>query len=248
MSVRRASPTADRQACRTASPWTYGQSVAIHQLPTTPRPRWSWPLALLFPLVLAGCWPPPAPERPAQEIQSSATASGRDVQVNSPQGPSGLPGDAASHPAPRAGPGEDTPQAAAGGSRADGTWDVDLRRDERRGGHTIARHVGRTDAELKARLQRESISAASTYADLQSAERVVARALAENARRVQRWIDRRSPKANLAIRYRARDGIPTGRLVRRGADQSSDVTGAVVVLRWRDDGWYVLTTYPENPR
>ncbi len=127
-------------------------------------------------------------------------------------------------------------------------WDIDLRRDEQRGGHTIARHVGRTDAQLKARLQRESISAASTYADIETAERVVARALAENARRVQRWIDQRSPKTNLAVRYRARDGLPTGRLLRRGADASQDVTGAVVVLRWRGEDWYVLTSYPENPR
>ena len=34
--------------------------------------------------------------------------------------------------------------------------------------------------------------------------------------------DQRSPKTNLAIRYRARDGLPTGRLLRRGADASQD--------------------------
>lgn len=125
---------------------------------------------------------------------------------------------------------------------------VDLRRDERRGGHTIARHVGRTDAQLKARLQRESIAAASTYADLESAERIVSLALADNARRLQRWVDQRAPKANLAIHYRARDALPTGRLLARGASTSRAVDGAVVVLRWSRDGWYVLTTYPEEPR
>ncbi len=125
---------------------------------------------------------------------------------------------------------------------------VDLERDERLGGHTIARHVGRTDAQLKARLARESIAAASTFVDLETAERIVARALAANERRVQQWIARRGPRANLAIRYRARDGLPTGRLMRRGDDASRDVTGAVVVLRWRGDGYHVLTSYPENPR
>ncbi len=125
---------------------------------------------------------------------------------------------------------------------------VDLERDERLGGHTIARHVGRTDAQLTARLARESIAAASTFADLESAERIVARALAANERRVRQWIERRGPRSNLAIRYRARDGLPTGRLMRRGDDSSREVTGAVVVLRWRDDGYYVLTSYPENPR
>jgi hypothetical protein len=140
-----------------------------------------------------------------------------------------------------------TPQSTSA-EPAGNDWDVDLRRDESRGGHTIARHVGRTDAQLRARLARESISAASTYADLDAAERVVARALAANARRVQGWIDQRGPRSNLAIRYRARDGIPTGRAMRRGKEASTEVTGAVVVLRWRDDSHYVLTSYPEASR
>lgn len=150
-----------------------------------------------------------------------------------------------------AGKASDADSRAAGVPRAASAaspWDVNLERDEERGGHTIARHVGRTDPQLKARLQRESISAASTYVDLEHAERVVTLALAENERRVQRWINQRTPKTNLAIRYRARDGLPTGRMLRRGADASEDVDGAVVVLRWRDDSWYVLTSYPEKPR
>jgi hypothetical protein len=126
--------------------------------------------------------------------------------------------------------------------------DVDLERDERRGGHTIARHVGRSDAQLRARLSRESIAAASTYPDLETAERVVAQTLAANERRVLRWIDQRGPRANLAVRYRARDGLPTGRMLRRGDEASAEVSGAVVVLRWRDEAWYVLTSYPEEPR
>jgi len=56
----------------------------------------------------------------------------------------------------------------------------DLERDEKRGGHTLARHVGRSDADLGERLRRErQISAASTYTDRATAERVVALALAQ---------------------------------------------------------------------
>ncbi|HTU99268.1 MAG TPA: RNase A-like domain-containing protein [Luteitalea sp.] len=148
------------------------------------------------------------------------------------------PADAASRN--RTSPGSDRP------GRTDTT--VDLRQHEAQGGHTLARHVGRTDAQLRARLDRESISAASTYVDLANAERVVALALADNERRVQRWVDQRGPRSNLAIRYRARDGLPTGRMLRRGSDAPEDVTGAVVVLRWRDDAYYVLTSYPEASR
>jgi hypothetical protein len=157
-----------------------------------------------------------------------------------------VPRDAAPAPGPTAPPTASAPRGGA--TRVEGDWTVDLARDERRGGHTLARHVGRTDAQLRARLARESVSAASTYADREMAERVVVRALAENARRVQRWIDQRAPKTNLAIRYRARDGLPTGRRLRRGDDAAEDVEGAVVVLRWRDDDWYVLTSYPEDVR
>ena len=73
-------------------------------------------------------------------------------------------------------------------------------------------------------------------------------ALDENATRVQAWIGRRTSKPNLAIRYRARDGLPIGRVLDRGDTASHDARGAVVVLRWRDDGWYVLTSYPEDVR
>ena len=48
----------------------------------------------------------------------------------------------------------------------------DLQADERLGGHTLARHVGRTDQELHERLRRDpQISAASTYTDVMTARR-----------------------------------------------------------------------------
>jgi hypothetical protein len=188
-----------------------------------------WFVALLAALC-AGC-----------NSSTDAPASRPTPPIASRPAPDAPPPPRGDEEAPRS---RSTPESDA----AAGEWDVDLRRDESRGGHTLARHVGRTDAELQARLARESISAASTYPDLETAERVVARALAANARRVQRWMAQRGPRANLAIRYRARDGLPTGRLMRRGEDTSAEVDGAVVVLRWRDDSHYVLTSYPEARR
>lgn len=176
--------------------------------------------------------PPPVVTRPAEE---PITPAGDD-EAPAPTAEAQPPG-----PASRVQPPASQRPAAT-------RFDVDLQRDERRGGHTIARHVGRTDAQLKARLSRESIAAASTYADLETAEQVVARALAANERRVLRWIEQRGPRPNLAVRYRARDGLPTGRMLRRGDQASEEVNGAVVVLRWRDEAWYVLTSYPEEPR
>jgi len=121
----------------------------------------------------------------------------------------------------------------------------DLARDEERGGHTLDRHVGRTDDELNERLERErNISAASTWTDRETAETVVAEALLAERGRVQNWMQRGYPRANLALHYDARRLI--GRSLRRGEDRAVGCTSAVIVLRADGpDSFYVLTTYPE---
>ncbi len=126
----------------------------------------------------------------------------------------------------------------------------DLARDEGRGGHTLARHVGRTDADLRARLARErGISAASTYPDRATAERVVAATLAREAAQVRTWSSRRGARPNLALDYRGRTGAVIGRSLRRGAREPVVCIDAVVVLRWEEaGGFYVLTSYPEARR
>ena len=126
----------------------------------------------------------------------------------------------------------------------------DLRIDEERGGHTIARHVGKTDAELLQRLERErGISAASTYSDLAVAERTVARALAAAGQRLETWRSRQGPRPNLALDYAGRPGESIGRSVKRGRKDAVTCTRAVVVLRWaRGREFFVLTSYPEAPR
>jgi hypothetical protein len=121
----------------------------------------------------------------------------------------------------------------------------DLGRDEQRGGHTLARHVGRTDDELRERLARErNISAASTWTDRAAAEAVVAEALAAEHDRVESWRWRGYPRANLALHYNA--GRVIGRSLRRGDSYTVDCSSAVIVLRADGpENFYVLTTYPE---
>ena len=123
----------------------------------------------------------------------------------------------------------------------------DLSVDEAAGGHTLRRHVGRTDEELKERLRKESnISAASTYTDRATAERVVGAVLHEQRERIERWLDRSGGHPNLALDYYGDASHPVGRTLRRGAEQAEPCSHAVVVLRWAGGGeYYVLTTYPE---
>jgi hypothetical protein len=121
----------------------------------------------------------------------------------------------------------------------------DLGRDKRRGGHTLARHVARTDDELRERLGRErNISTASTWTDRATAEAVVGEALATERGRVESWTRRGFPRANLALHYNA--GRVIGRSLRRGDSRTVDCSNAVIVLRADGpESFYVLTTYPE---
>jgi hypothetical protein len=121
----------------------------------------------------------------------------------------------------------------------------DLERDESRGGHTLVRHVGRTDEQLVQRLRKErSISAASTWTDREIAEQTVAAGLRAESGRIENWTRRGERRPNLALHYNARRTI--GRSLRRGAGESVPCTSAVIVLRADGpDGFYVLTTYPE---
>ena len=121
----------------------------------------------------------------------------------------------------------------------------DLAKDEARGGHTLSKHVGRTDDELRERLQRErNITAASSWTDRATAEYVVEEALRAERGRVESWMRRGYPRANVALHYDA--GRPVGRSLRRGEDRVVDATEAVIVLRADGpDSFYVLTAYPE---
>ena len=121
----------------------------------------------------------------------------------------------------------------------------DLERDESRGGHTLSRHVARTDEQLEERLRKErNISAASTWTDRQTAEETVAAALRAERGRIDSWTRRGERRPNLALHFDA--GRPIGRSLRRGASEAVPCASAVVVLRADGpDGFYVLTAYPE---
>jgi toxin YxiD len=121
----------------------------------------------------------------------------------------------------------------------------DLWRDEERGGHTLRKHVGRTDDELRQRLERErNISAASTWTDRGAAEETVAAALQAERGKIENWQRRGERRPNLALHFDV--GHEIGRSLVRGATEVVPCTEAVIVLRADGEAFYVLTTYPET--
>jgi hypothetical protein len=125
----------------------------------------------------------------------------------------------------------------------------DLSLDEARGGHTLERHVGRTDEQLRQRLRSQpNISAASTYPDRETAELVVGTILQAESSRIRSWTRRSGSRPNLALRTRTPRGPPTGRVLERGQKTPVEAHHAVVVLRWdvAANSYYVLTSYPET--
>lgn len=132
--------------------------------------------------------------------------------------------------------------------KASGSARYDLERDEQLGGHTLRRHVGRSDQQLIERLAEEpNISAASTYTDRAVAEKTVAAALAREQDRVESWLNRPDSHPNLALQFHGNE--PIGRSMRRGDNAPQPSYAAAVVLRWDGDHhFHVLTTYPEPAR
>lgn len=120
----------------------------------------------------------------------------------------------------------------------------DLSQDEAAGGHVLRKHVGRTDDELRERLQHErNISGASTYTDRSTAEHAIGAAIASSQDRIQRWLNRSGGRPNLVLDYDSPQSI--GRTINRGDNQSRPCSHAVVVLKYAAPNYYVLTSYPE---
>lgn len=115
----------------------------------------------------------------------------------------------------------------------------------RTGGHTIARHVGKTEAELRARLAAERIPVASTFKTLAQAERVLYQALRQNRRTVEGWAKTAQVNDKLVINYVGSEVIGEG--VVRATGALTQFTKARIVLKMGTYGgkpYYILTAFP----
>ena len=75
----------------------------------------------------------------------------------------------------------------------------------RLGGHTILKHVGKTEAQLRARLAAErDIKAASSFTTLGQAERAISSGLRANAALIQAWAKGQSMGKTLRVTHDTR--------------------------------------------
>jgi len=111
-----------------------------------------------------------------------------------------------------------------------------IRRSEASGGHLIARHVGKTLNELRARGKK----VASTFTDMDEAVDAVSTALRAKADDIYEWFNNTVDR-ELIIEAPFSGGL----VLKQGASTTVPGTGVRLVLR-RDGqgGWYVHTGYP----
>lgn len=122
-----------------------------------------------------------------------------------------------------------------------------LQAHEDAGGHTIERHVGKSEGWLIDRVNRENVSAASSFRDLDDAEHFIAEALAENQDRVDAWV---GGEGGRRLVVDATFDASTGISVKRGDSNAQDVFSVRLVLERSDAlgiGYRIITGYPSTP-
>jgi Bacterial CdiA-CT RNAse A domain len=121
-----------------------------------------------------------------------------------------------------------------------------LEHEEAIGGHTLTRHVGKSDEWLMARLARDAhLHVASSYIDRETAEAAIEALLRRHRDRLNRWAERAPDGAEFTLRGAAER--PIGRTAWRpvGPDHLADTRTLVVVVKKAGAAsCLVLTSYP----
>ena len=116
---------------------------------------------------------------------------------------------------------------------------------EAAGGHTLERHVGKTEVQLAQRLEKEKrISAASSFTYRSVAEAAIAEAMSKNQSAIDSWM--KSGSNRYTIDYNANKTI--GITLRRGASKATQTSRLRIVLQRSTKlppGYFILTAYPQ---
>lgn len=112
------------------------------------------------------------------------------------------------------------------------------------GGHTLLKHVGLSEQELRARLV--NISRASTFYNQDMAEKVISKAIRENQTRIITLVKHLPKEKSFAIDYIS--NTPIGFGVTKGSQNIEKLYKARVVFltsEYNGQPYYILTAYPK---
>lgn len=120
-----------------------------------------------------------------------------------------------------------------------------LGRHEGAGGHTLARHVGRTDEQLLERLERSPhLKRVSTFIDLRTAEAALRKMLTDHQSAIVHWLKHGERSLELDSTFTS----VIGRVATRDGTIVDEHSVRLVLVRDRrmPNGFHILTAYP-NP-
>jgi hypothetical protein len=132
---------------------------------------------------------------------------------------------------------------------------IDIRQHEggKHRGHSLAKHVGLSEARLRLRLERESIPAASSFPDIITANHAINAILLRNESRIKTWLADKENTNRLRVQgnvQQSRYGIksPIGTKIIRGEAMLKPCYGLKVILVKNPSmpqGFAILTSYPQ---
>ncbi|WP_350307730.1 RNase A-like domain-containing protein, partial [Photorhabdus viridis] len=114
------------------------------------------------------------------------------------------------------------------------------------GGHTLAKHVGLSEQELRERLT--DVSRASSFYNQDVAEQVISKALKANKIHLENWAKYSLPEGMYApIEYVSKTPIGFG--VTKGSKNIKELYTVRIVLNYSEYNgkpFYILTAYPKG--
>ncbi len=117
----------------------------------------------------------------------------------------------------------------------------------RLGGHTITRHVGKTEAELRARLvAQRNIPAATSFSTIAVAEKVISDGLRMNAPAIRAWAQRAATQSRPQA-FEFQSGANIGYGVIRASNRLVQLSKVRLVLKYEvynNMPYYILTAFP----
>lgn len=120
---------------------------------------------------------------------------------------------------------------------------------ERSNGHTLEKHVGKTDEQLRERINQENVTAASTYYNKETATKAVRESLRIHDKEIRQWLNE-SKRDRLVLN--THHSFAVGKTVLRSDMRvHEDVHDTVTVLA-RDSSsalkYKIITSYPNLKR